>query len=218
MNPSSDRSIGAALPGVLAAVFREEPGVGFALVDKDGVVIYVNAKSAELFLQDTPQAALGRRLDELFGPDWAAERMRLFAGIAETGRPTISRHIRHGKQIQSTLRLLTDLGDENPVFIVMTVEGEHDPETPEDFDFFESELAHLGPLNSLSPRELEVLALIGHGMTTAAIAKALHRSVRTVERHCDAIRQKLNSANRVQVADFARKAGLRVEDAKKKRL
>jgi DNA-binding NarL/FixJ family response regulator len=82
----------------------------------------------------------------------------------------------------------------------------------------ESKLVHLGPLDPLTRREIEVLALIGHGMTTPQIAKVLHRSPRTVERHCDSIRAKLDGASRVQLAEFARRAGLRLEDSTLRRI
>jgi len=75
-------------------------------------------------------------------------------------------------------------------------------------------LAELGPLSSLTSRELEVLALIGQGMATKDIALALGRSPRTVERHCDAVHKKLGTANRVQMARYAIRAGLTVESGK----
>lgn len=206
------------VPELLRSLFRAEPAVGFALVDGSGVVLYANGRSAELFTGSRVEGVIGRSLDSLFGREWAEERMATFERMAGTGRPVISRHIRHGRQVQSTIRMLSEIGDSNRLFLVTTVEGEHDPDEAEQFDVIESKLAHLGPLGQLSRRELEVLALIGHGMSTAQIAQALHRSPRTIERHSDSIRQKLNGANRVQLAEFARRAGLRLEDAALKRL
>lgn len=46
-------------------------------------------------------------------------------------------------------------------------------------------------LHGLSDRELEVLQLIGQGLKTGDIAKALHRSVHTVEAHRASIKRKL---------------------------
>lgn len=65
-----------------------------------------------------------------------------------------------------------------------------------------------GIIASLSPRELEVMILIGEGLSYAEIGKRLHRSVRTVERHRDRLGQKLGATNRVQIARFAIRAGL----------
>lgn len=47
-------------------------------------------------------------------------------------------------------------------------------------------------LQGLSDRELEVLRLIGQGLKTGEIAKALSRSVHTVEAHRASIKRKLN--------------------------
>lgn len=72
----------------------------------------------------------------------------------------------------------------------------------------ELELHDAGILQALSPRELEVLILIGEGHSYADIAQQLHRSVRTVERHRDHLGQKLGASNRVELARFAIRAGL----------
>lgn len=210
--------VGTDGPTPLADVFAAEPGVGFSIVDRLGTIRFVNARAAELFLQSTPQAMLGKTLDELYGSAWAAERLAVFDRIILSDRPVIMRHIRNGVQLQSTIRLISEQGDQTPTFLVITTEGEHAPADDAAFDIVESELAHLGPLESLTRRELEVLALIGHGMSSPQVAAALYRSVRTIERHCDAIRHKLNRTSRVDIAAFAMRAGLRVEDSDLKRV
>lgn len=50
----------------------------------------------------------------------------------------------------------------------------------------------LGDLSPLSRRELEVLRLLGFGLTTPQMAERLHRSPRTVEKHLDSIKRKLD--------------------------
>ena len=203
---------------LIAKLFCTDPTVGFALCDKLGTVIFVNDRSAEIFIQGTPDQAVGKTLHELLGSEWAAERMDMFDRIIESGKPIISRHILHGRQIQSTIRLLTEPEGENPIFSILTSEGVNDPADPDAFEIVESKLVPLGPLDTLPRREIEVLALIGHGMTSKQIAAALHRSVRTIEQHCDSIRQKLKGATRVQLASFARAACLEMTDADLERL
>lgn len=51
-------------------------------------------------------------------------------------------------------------------------------------------------LNHLSPREWQILKLIGEGLSDKEIAKALHLSVRTVEGHAARIRAKTNLRTR----------------------
>lgn len=65
-----------------------------------------------------------------------------------------------------------------------------------------------GELADLSPRELEVLALIGAGLSTRDIAEKLGRTVKTVEWHRASLGRKLDITNRVELAQIAIAAGL----------
>jgi DNA-binding CsgD family transcriptional regulator len=201
------------LPADFRTLLQTEPGVGFSIVDADGIVRFTNGRAAELFLQAKPEEVIGKSLSELFGPEWAKERMSVLKGVIENDKPAIIRHIRNGRQVQSTIHLISEPEDDETAFFVVTIAGEHDPNRPGAFEIVESKLAHLGPLDVLSRREMEVLALIGHGMSTPQIAAALHRSPNTIERHCEALRAKLKTTNRLQLAEFAHTAGLRLEDA-----
>jgi DNA-binding NarL/FixJ family response regulator len=66
----------------------------------------------------------------------------------------------------------------------------------------------LGPVGSLTTRELQILRLIGEGLTTAQIAARLFRSAKTVEWHRMVIGRKLGAKNRVELARIAISAGL----------
>jgi len=204
--------------GVLGALFKTDPAVGFAICDIDGKVQFVNDRSAKIFTQGSAAEATGKTLTQLLGTEWAGERLEMFKQICKSGRPIISRHILNGKQIQSTIRCLNEPCDENPIFSIMTMEGIQEPTNPEEYDIIESGLIHLGPLDTLTRREIEVLSLIGHGMTSKDIGTALHRSTRTIEQHCDSIRQKLKGATRIQLAKFAHAARLELKDAELTRL
>ncbi len=77
----------------------------------------------------------------------------------------------------------------------------------------EGEIVHslvgdAGPLASLTPRETQVLEMIGRGFSTAKIAKTLDRSTKTIEWHRASIGNKLNASNRVELARIAISAGL----------
>lgn len=71
-----------------------------------------------------------------------------------------------------------------------------------------AESHELGPLEVLTPTELKVLVLIGDGMTTLEMAKELHRSDKTVERHRCSLGRKLGARNRVDLAHIAIDSGL----------
>jgi predicted ATPase/DNA-binding CsgD family transcriptional regulator len=56
------------------------------------------------------------------------------------------------------------------------------------------------PRGSLSPRELQVAAMVAQGMTNRQIAEALVLAERTVEGHVERIRRKLGVRSRTQIA------------------
>lgn len=60
----------------------------------------------------------------------------------------------------------------------------------------------------LTERELEVLQCLARGMSKKEIAKHLHISVNTVNRHTDNIMNKVNIHDRVQLVRFAIREGL----------
>lgn len=63
-------------------------------------------------------------------------------------------------------------------------------------------------LDLLTPREIEVLRMIGKGMSRTEIAQATHRSAKTIDNHRAAIMEKLQIHDRVELARFAIREGL----------
>jgi DNA-binding NarL/FixJ family response regulator len=59
------------------------------------------------------------------------------------------------------------------------------------------------PIDTLSDRELEVLQLLGKGMSTSQIADHLCLSVKTVETYREHLKQKLNLANGQELLRYA---------------
>ncbi|MFD1537151.1 response regulator [Nonomuraea guangzhouensis] len=60
----------------------------------------------------------------------------------------------------------------------------------------------------LTDRELEVLALVGTGLSNAEIAEELHVGITTVKSHVAAAMDKLGLRNRIQAAVVAHRSGL----------
>ncbi len=59
------------------------------------------------------------------------------------------------------------------------------------------------PIERLSNRELQVLSLIGRGMSSREAAEALGLSVKTVETHRQSLKRKLNLATNAQLLQYA---------------
>jgi len=70
------------------------------------------------------------------------------------------------------------------------------------------ELARTAGLDELSERELEVLRLIGRGLSNAEIAAGLVISLATVKTHVRHVLQKLRLRDRVQAVVVAYESGL----------
>jgi len=62
-------------------------------------------------------------------------------------------------------------------------------------------------LDSLSPREVEVLRLIGKGLSRVEIAKALSRSAKTIDGHQERMIKKLGVESRADLMRFAIREG-----------
>ncbi|MCW5317053.1 DNA-binding response regulator [Nostoc sp. KVJ3] len=64
------------------------------------------------------------------------------------------------------------------------------------------------PVQSLTPREIEVLGMLGSGLGNKAIAKRLHISEHTVKFHLSSIFQKLSVSSRTEAVAVAIRLGL----------
>jgi DNA-binding CsgD family transcriptional regulator len=200
-----------------------EPGVGIALLRADGFVIYANRAMCEIWTPTGEETIemTGRHIRDRFGPEMTADLLGVVGRVLEREVPIVRRAIFRGRQIESTHREMEappgELGRDLVVSRYTTDEvvagDEHAGFTVED-----SPYADFGPLDVLSRRELEILALLGQGLTVNEVAKMIFRSPKTVENHRLSIGRKLKLSNRVQLAKLAFRAGLRFDDAELKRV
>lgn len=63
--------------------------------------------------------------------------------------------------------------------------------------------ASASPVDRLTDRELEVVQLIGRGLSTREIAESLHLSVKTIESHRAHVKEKLNLRNATELVQFS---------------
>lgn len=212
-----------------------EPSTGICIVTLEGLILYLNEQGARIF--GGPQAKVsewvGKMLVEKFPPDWVAQRLATLQRMSQTGKPVLLRSIWRGRQHHSWVQPVEAEGldevdpddrpgKETPLRFLTTtrfVAGDDPLPLPpgRDYEYVESETVDLGPLDVLSPRELEVLALIGQGLSNKEIAATLFRSVKTVDNHRAAIGQKLRIDDRVSLGEIAHRAGLTVRDAERDR-
>ena len=59
------------------------------------------------------------------------------------------------------------------------------------------------PIDRLSNRELQILHMIGKGMSTRETAESLNLSIKTVESHRQRIKRKLNLSTGTQLVQYA---------------
>lgn len=173
-----------------------------------------------MFVSDTTRGReiTGKKMSEFgFPQEWVDEHLSLIRRVTDLGLECIFRTIWQGHQQFSWVRSLGAEAGElaRALFITRRVgtgeEADHLHET--EFQVINSEFTELGELELISKRELEVLALIGQGLTAKEIAAMLCRSPKTIEHHRSSLGTKLNGANRVELAMIAHEAGLSVTDA-----
>ena len=59
------------------------------------------------------------------------------------------------------------------------------------------------PIDRLTDRELEVVQLIGRGLSSREIAESLNLSVKTIESHRAHVKEKLNLRNATELVQFS---------------
>lgn len=202
-----------------------EPGVSVSILDERGTILFFNAETLRIFFGDDPPADIrGKSLQELgFPPAWIEERLNLFRSMLSDPRPRLMRTVWNGHQQFSWVRMIPpDSPGEPNSFMVVTRRIPAGQESARllssEAEAVESGVIRLGELDVLTPRELEVLTLLGHGMSIKDIAESLNRSVKTVERHRESIGAKLRLSKAVVLADLAREAGLTLKDSGKRRV
>lgn len=181
------------------------------VVDQEGTIQFAN-KAASSTLTGNGHSVTGRRFAEFVTTEFADERLSLARRVIETGKPVTLVGMFKGIWQRTSMRPLPadDKGRVN-VLIVTTSGGPPGTKTvnaPANESVVRAKIDDLGVLGTLTNREMEILKLIGEGLSTADIARRLHRSVKTIEWHRVSLGSKLGVTNRVELARIALRAGL----------
>ncbi|MEM9365611.1 MAG: LuxR C-terminal-related transcriptional regulator [Planctomycetota bacterium] len=202
------------------SALSQTPGVGVSITNREGRLIFVNDTTKVLFSDDITLDYQGKFISDYHPPEFVKERLEMIARVLDEDRPLSIEHIYRGKRIESTVWPLPD--EEPPSDRVLVVSQSYSADAPTlgvtAPEVIRSEYIDLGPLGVLTRRELEVLALLGHGMSVPSTASMLHRSPKTIERHKSAISQKLNIRGQADMVEIVTRIGLDLSDASLKRL
>lgn len=175
------------------------------VVDVNGVIEFANPVASKVMGTDAANAA-GKNLRDFFSEELVTERLGMIRDAANSGRAITVEGMVRGRLMRAVFRPMVSPGQPPRVLVVSHVssgqlQGDGD-------GVIRARVNESGTLGTLTARELEILKLIGLGLSTADIAKKLGRSVKTVEWHRVSLGEKLGVTNRVELARIAIGAGL----------
>ncbi len=188
------------------AALIDDTDVPVAVLDAAGTFEYANFAAGRMLGMDAAAVA-GHHLREFFTDELVNERLSIFRQVLNTSRPVAIEGMVKGRMRRSVFRPLQVAGQPSRILVVSPVGAAAQP-SQDASSTLHSRANESGPLASLTARELEILKLIGVGLSTADIAKKLGRSVKTVEWHRVSLGDKLGVTNRVELARIAISAGL----------
>ena len=218
IDPARQFQNASGVTALLEALVADS-GSDVALLDQEGRFVFVSPTVRWWKYPAAKKPVAGRTLHELLPADAAAERLALVLRCAREKQALSLLGMWSGVQVRTTLRPIETPERGTLVLAVcrpfppMGAEAEAggpggSGAAADTNDLVQAKWTDRGALASLTPREVEVLTLIGQGMTTAEIAKTLFRSHKTVEAHRLSLGLKLKAKNRVELARIAFRAGL----------
>lgn len=203
----------------MLAALVSDPGVAVSLITLEGSMVYYNPQWDRLISAAHPghgNLMTGLSLSDIFPGPQAREFAELIHRSLEHKQPLLVRKLCGGRMFRSWLHPIEPTGRapfDRPM-VLFCIRAELIEEAPTDClpqgaAAVEFRSGGMGPLDALSPRELEVLTLLAEGLTIREIAAKLHRSEKTIDKHRTSIHTKLGVHDRVALCDIARRAGLR---------
>ena len=198
-------------------ILKSQPGVGVLIVDYHGVVVYCNDQAKEIYYGRSFDP-VGMTIEDVEGREFAAERLPIIQRVIDSGQPIILQHVRGGKNTEALLWPMSKAISSAPQVISITRQCMQTDESNGSYEKVNSRLIDLGPLDVLTKREIEVLALVGHGVPLKSVSVQLGVAQRTVERYRTDIARKLNINSIAEAARIVQVAGLDADAAKLPRL
>lgn len=186
----------------------EDSGISVCIMNATGHFLAANDATTSVLTSGTQRAPLvGASINEIMGEPLAQERLNLVQEVIASQQPIALEGMIHGRMVRSVFRPAMKAGITS-VLITSRVCTETAPSAPATIPTRRALHNDQGSLAALTGRELDILKLIGKGLSTAEIATSLGRSVKTVEWHRVALGEKLGISNRVELARIAIASGL----------
>ena len=193
----------------------------FSVVTEDGTILAQSpavGRNRQRLEQTPTTEIIGRNVTEVFSHELAQERMAIIQRCPTHGKSLAFRSVMWNEQyITHVHPLRLQDGSEQRAIIAIhhRVAGDLVSELYTGSEFFEAEYNEYSLPAALSPREVEVLSMLGQGQDTAEIAKALYRSTETIISHKKSLYAKLRCDSHIGAALVARRAGLTRRDAER---
>jgi DNA-binding NarL/FixJ family response regulator len=206
--PRKSGSSDSAPLSLVDALLHDAPGI-MLLLDAQGNIRSSTATARAVWERiDSGTARLHDIVDAALAREWG----ELLQSVLRDRAPLALRGVVKGEWLWAILRHVESAGTAHVLLTLrpMTQEAIHTPPAGVEpgIRIIDAINHDLGPLGQFSKREIEVLSLIGVGLTTGQIAKALHRSLKTVENHRTSIGRKLNARSLLDLCRVARRAGM----------
>ncbi len=193
---------------VFFAALSEDTGSPVMLMDAMGVIEFANPAALSLLGLPSKAVIAGKSLAEFLGEDLARDRLGIGAEAANSSKAVTVTGMVRGRLMRATFRGLGGAGASARLLVTFRLASPPDGQVGMMNGDIKARIDDRGHLSNLTQRELEILRLIGLGLSSADIAKRLDRSVKTVEWHRVSLGEKLSVANRVELARIAIAAGL----------
>jgi len=183
-------------------------GAHVVVITRSGRLAYMNAERAKAIGLERPQGPGPMMLSDTM-PSAVATELLEHAEIAlRESEPRRVDLVLNGQHCRATIRPLSLEFDGEPCVLIVGCRSYRGAPAPDERGVHSARALDLGPIKGLTPREREILGLIGEGLTSAQIADRLNRSVKTVAWHRVSIGQKLGGKTRVELAQLAMECGL----------
>lgn len=203
-----DQSSGWRAPSHELTLLAEDAGLAICLADTQGFARYASPCWLDIMGVSRARAAPGLRISDMWPGRISEERLAVVREVSAANSVVRVLGFCRGRLSLVTSRRTP----EDPQLVLCAMRHIHSREQYERLvrdGNVRRALTNWGAeLARLKPRELQVLRMLGLGYSAAEMAKALHRSIKTIESHRVSLGRKLPVKNRSELVRTAVDSGI----------